>query len=134
MALSYRHYCSSSILAICIGAPENYTLASLLTMCRPWRGLENSTLLIERLQQDMDAGTTWNNDCMMLLSAKKLQITFFSTNSHENKWQLTLTLDGHSVCYNTTPKFLGVSYDRQRTLCCHAAHVGNSLRRQAGAL
>ena len=43
-ALSYHLYCFSSILTICIGAPENYTLASLLTMVRSAHRIANSTL------------------------------------------------------------------------------------------
>ena len=45
-----------------------------------------------------------------------------------------VTLDGQPVLYNATPKLHGVTYDRYLTFSCHATLVGNSLRRQTGAL
>ena len=85
------------------------------------------------LQQSLDAVTTWSKEWNILLSTQKSECSY-STNSHESKWQPTLTLDGQPVCYNATLKFLGVTYDRQLTFSCHAALVGNSLKRQTGAL
>ena len=70
----------------------------------------------------------------MLLSAQKSECSFFLTNSHESRWQQTLTVDSQPVCYNATKKFVGVTYDRQLTFSRHAALVGNSLTRQTGAL
>ena len=70
----------------------------------------------------------------MLLSVQKSECSFFSTNSHESKWQTTLTPDGQPVHNNATPKFLGVTYDRQLTFSCHAALVDNSLKQQTRAL
>ena len=67
----------------------------------------------------------------MLLSSKKSECSFFPTDSHESKWQPTLTLD---VRCNATPEFLGVTYVRQLTFYRYAALVGNRLKRQAGAL
>ena len=70
----------------------------------------------------------------MMRSVQKSTCSFFPTNLHESKWQPTLTLDGQPVLYNNTPQFLGVTYDRQLTFSRHAALVGNSQQRQAGAL
>ena len=84
-----------------------------------------------RLQQVLDVVTTWSKDWNIILSAKTSECRFFS---HESKCQPTLTLDGQPVCYIATPKFLGVTYDRQLTFSCHAALVDNSLKRQVGAL
>ena len=82
----------------------------------------------KRLQQGLDAVTTWRKDWKMLPSAQKSECRFFSTNSHESKWQPTITLDGQPIRYNATPKFCGVTYDRHLTLYHHVALVNNSLR------
>ena len=87
-----------------------------------------------RLQQGVQAVTTWSMDWKMSFSAQKLECSFFSTNSYESKWQPSLTQDGQPVRYNATPKFLGVTYHRQLTFSRHAALIGNSLKRQKGAL
>ena len=70
----------------------------------------------------------------MMLSAQMSECGFFSVNSHESKWQPTLTLDGQPLRYNATPKFHGATYARQLTFSRLAALVDNSLCRQAGAL
>ena len=82
----------------------------------------------KRLQQGLDAVTTWNKYWKMLLSAQTSECNFFSTNSHESKWQPTLTLDGQPVHNNATKKFLLVTYDRQLTLTQHTALVDNSIK------
>ena len=99
-----------------------------------WAQDSNLHIADKRLLQGLNTVTTWSKDRKMMLSTQKSECSFFSTNSHESKWQPTLTLDGQPVGYNATPKFHGVAYERQLTFSRHAALVGNSLKRQAGAL
>ena len=84
----------------------------------------------ERLQQGLDVVTACSKDWKMLLSAQKSECCFFSTNLHESKWQPALTIDGQSVLYNATPKFIGVTYVHQLTFSHHAALVSYSLKHQ----
>ena len=88
----------------------------------------------KRLQQGLDAVTTWINGWKMSLSDQTSECDFLSTNSHESKWLPTLTQDGQPVLYNFTPKLPMVTHDRQPTFSRHAALVGNSLKRQTRTL
>ena len=91
----------------------------------------NPTLQRIDNKRGLDVVTTWSTDWKMLLPAQKSECSFFSTDSHESRWQPTCTLDDQPVRYDATPIFFGVTYDRMVTLF---RHVGNSLKRQAGAL
>ena len=86
------------------------------------------------LQQGLEAVTTWSMDRKMLLSEQKSERSLLLTNSHKSRWQPTLTVHGQLLCYNSTPKFLEVTYDHRLTFSRHAAFVCNSLMRQTGAL
>ena len=50
-----------------------------------------------RLQQGLDAVTTWRKRWIILLSVQKSDCSFFSANSQDSMWQLTLTMDGQPV-------------------------------------
>ena len=115
------------------GAPQTYTLASADDMAT-WAQGSKLHMEEERLQQGLDTVSTWSKDWEVLPSAQRSECSFFSTNSHDTKWQPTLTLDGQPVRYNATQTFRGVTYDRRLTFSSHAALVGNSLEWQTGAL
>ena len=86
------------------------------------------------LQESLDELDRWSRKWKMELSTSKSECSFFTTNTHEAKWRPTLTLSGQPLRYNSNPKFLGVTYDRQLTFAPHAANIGRKLKRQAGAL
>ena len=71
--------------------------------------------------------TTTSKEWKMLLLGQWSECCFSSTNSHESKWQPTLTLDGQPVRYSATPRFLGVTCDHLLAFSRYAALVGNSL-------
>ena len=87
-----------------------------------------------QIQQNIDELNSWSRVWKMDISVQKSECSFFSTNSHEAKWRPNLHLDGQPLRYSATPKFLGITYDRQLTFATHAAIVGRKLKRQAGAL
>ena len=82
-----------------------------------------------KLQQGVDAVTTWSKDRRMLLSAQTSEFCIFLMNTHESMWQPTLSLDGKPARHNSALKFLGVTHDRLITSSCHVTLVDNSLKR-----
>ena len=59
----------------------------------------------------------------MVLNAKKSEITFFSTDSHEASWTPTITVEGTSLPFNSSPKLLGIQYDRILSFSRHTKNV-----------
>ena len=84
-----------------------------------WAQDSNHHIAERRLQQVLDAVTKWSKHWKMMLSVQMSECSFFSTNSHESKWQPTLTLHGQPVRDNATPKFPCATYDRQFTFTRH---------------
>ena len=87
-----------------------------------------------KLQKALDAVSAWSSQWKMEISAQKSESSFFSSNTHEADWKPTVQLNGHQIPYNATPKFLGVTFDRQPTFGTHAELVGGKTKRQVGAL
>ncbi len=53
----------------------------------------------------------------MVLNPDICEVTFFSTNCHEAKWQPTISAKNTRLLYNPQPKFLGVTLDRLLSIC-----------------
>jgi hypothetical protein len=49
------------------------------------------------------------------LNLKKYEVSFFSADAHEAKWQPVVEVEGTQLWFNPTPLFLGVELGRERT-------------------
>jgi ribonuclease HI len=85
------------------------------------------------VQQVMD----WSREKKLTLNLGKCEVSFFSPDSTESKWQPPVLVDGTPVKFNATPVFLGVMYDRTLSFRPQAERVAGRLargRRLLGAL
>ncbi len=73
----------------------------------------NKLVVEKELQRAVTAVADWSASKKMVLNADRLEMTFFSTNSHEANWQPTSNTRLH---HNLLLKFLGVTLDSQSLL------------------
>ena len=65
----------------------------------------------------------WSREHNLNLNLSKCEVSFFSTDTKEAKWQPTVEVDGFHLKFNATPVFLGVKYDRMLTFRPQALEV-----------
>ncbi len=51
----------------------------------------------------------WSTSKKMVFNADKCEVAFFSTDSNEANWQLTIIANNTRLHHNPRPKFLGVN-------------------------
>ena len=80
-----------------------------------------------RIQEALNVVAQWSTKWKLTISAGKCEASFFSTN--ESKWRPKLTIGEEEIPYSESPKFLGVTYDKQLTFTEHANNVAKSKSR-----
>ena len=64
------------------------------------------------VQCSLNVPETWSNLWRLSLNPKKCEPSFFFTVTHQATFQPLLNLLGIPLSFNTTPKFLGITFDR----------------------
>ena len=64
----------------------------------------------KKLQLALDEFSKWSMRWKMEIAAKKVDCSFFSTNTHETSWRPSLHFNGQQLECNPSPKFLGVTF------------------------
>ena len=68
----------------------------------------------ERLaQRVVDIVVNWSEDWKLKLNSSKSEVGFFSTYSHDAKWEPSITIGGSRIPYKKYPRMLGVHLDCQ---------------------
>ena len=79
----------------------------------------------------------WSLEWKLRLNASKSESAFFSTWTKEANWSPVIEILGKPIKFNPTPRFLGVTLDRQLTFSPHTENViesVNSKCKMLGAL
>ena len=71
------------------------------------------------VQSSLAVLETWSNLWRLPLNPKKCESSFFSTDPHQATFQPRLNLLGFPLLFNPTPKFLGVTFDRNLSFGAH---------------
>ena len=76
----------------------------------------------------------WSKDWKLSLSPGKCETSFFSTYTKEAKWQPKIQIDETILPFNPTPKFLGLTYDRQLTFKDHCQNIKSKIQNKTRAI
>jgi ribonuclease HI len=87
-----------------------------------------------RVEEAVQHVATWSHQWYLTLSLNKCECSFFSTNTHEANWTPRIIVDNHELPFNATPKFLGVTFDRQLTFTPHTSSTVKKMRQTAQVL
>ena len=68
----------------------------------------------------------WSLEWKLNLNASKSEASFFSTWSHESKWEPSLQIGGKDLPFNETPKLLGVYLDTTLSFGKHTKEVAKA--------
>ena len=66
-------------------------------------------------QSVVSSVVTWRQEWKLNLNAEKSEVCPFSTWSNDSSWKPTIFIGNQKVRVNTTPRFLGVIFDRSLT-------------------
>jgi hypothetical protein len=64
------------------------------------------------LQEGVREVYRWAQAKKLTLNLKKCEVSFFSADPHEGKWQPVVDVEGTQLRFNPTPLFLGVELGR----------------------
>ena len=65
----------------------------------------------------------WSKEMKLTLNVEKCEATFFSTDTHEASFVPTVIVQGHSLPFNASPRFLGVTFDRTLFFRAHIDRI-----------
>ena len=94
----------------------------------------NKELAAEALEEDVNVVWRWSQEKKLRLNISKCEVSFFSSDSHESKWQPSIRVEGSTLPFNPTPVFLGVIYDRMLTFKPQVEKVCRSMTKGARLL
>ena len=69
----------------------------------------------------------WSKVWKLNLNADKSEVYPFSTWSNDSSWNATIFINTQKVCFNTTPRLLGVTLERSLTFNAHLKKLSASL-------
>ena len=87
-----------------------------------------------RMQPEVDKVAEWSGKNFLKLNATKCEVSFFTMDSAEARWQPTVSIGECRLRCNPTPTFLGVTYDRQLTFGQHVQNLCQRISKRNGLL
>ena len=79
------------------------------------------------VQRSVDLVVRWAKQWKLQLNAGKSEASFFSTSSHEAKWEPNIQMDGSKIRNEKTPRLLGVRLDRNLYFSPHVDQMTNRM-------
>ena len=78
----------------------------------------------------MEVVAKWARKWKLKLNATKSEVSFFTTSSREAQWIPNILVEGETIKYEKTPRFLGVKLDRDLFFGPHAEEVASKMARK----
>jgi ribonuclease HI len=94
----------------------------------------DKTEAASRVQEGVQQVWGWSAERKLNLNLSKCEVSFFSTDTHESKWQPEVMVGGTPLVFNPNPVFLGVTYDRTLSFRPHATKVAAKVVRGSRVL
>ena len=95
-----------------------------------WASHSVKTVAASKVEEGVAAVFRWSQEKKLMLNLGKCEVTFFSTDTHEAKWQPSVSVGGTSLKFSPTPVFLGVMYDRTLSFRPQAERIAASLSKK----
>ncbi len=86
------------------------------------------------MQEAVTRVEEWSSYHKMTLNAEKCEVTCFTSNLHEARWQQTIYLEGQPIRLIPLPKLLGVTLDRAFSFGLHVANIATKSASRRHAL
>ena len=77
---------------------------------------------------------SWSAENKMIIATEKCEVSLFTTHSKEAKMKLNVFLLGKMLNTNSTPKFLGITFDRLLNFGQHCNNIRQKLRQRVRSL
>ena len=77
----------------------------------------------EKAQKTVNIVSEWSKEWRLTLNSSKSESSLFTTNRKEAKESVAIFIDKKKICFNKTPKFLGVYLDRELTFVKHISEI-----------
>ena len=103
--------------------PENTDIALFADDASVWAADEDLNQANRKVQLALEKVEAWSRSKKMDLNVQKSEATFFSPATNEAKWRPTLSVNGLTVPFNPSPKFLGIHLDRSLSFQEHVKYV-----------
>ena len=88
----------------------------------------------QQISGEVEKVVQWSKASRLTLNASKCEVTFFSLDSAEARWQPSVPIEERLLSYNPSPTFLGVKYDRQLTFGDHVQELCRKVNRRSNLL
>ena len=99
-----------------------------------WASHRDKAVAASKVEEAVDVVWRWSQEKKLMLNLGKCEVSFFSTDTHEAKWQPHVNVGGASLKFSPTPVFLGVMYDRTLSFRPQAERTAASLSKKARLL
>jgi ribonuclease HI len=87
-----------------------------------------------KVQAAVERVAEWSKEARLCLSISKCEVGFFSAGSHDAGYRPVVSVNGGDMMFTTTPKFLGVTFDRTLSFQRHVANVCGKVERRCRLL
>ena len=95
-----------------------------------WASHADKAVAASKVEEGVQAVFRWSQEKKLTLNLGKCETTFFSSDTHEAKWQPRVVAEGTALQFNPTPVFLGVMYDRTLSFRPQAERTAASLAKK----
>ena len=82
----------------------------------------------EEAQETVNTVVKWSKEWRLTLNATKSEAALFTTNRKEAHETVAISIDGKQIPFNKTPRFLGVTLDRELTFVPHIKDVATKAK------
>ena len=103
--------------------PGNTDIALFADDASVWAADEDLNQANRKVQLALDKVEAWSKSKKMDLNVQKSEATFFSPATKEAKWRPSLFINGQTVPFNPSPKFLGIHLDLSLSFQEHVKYV-----------
>ena len=93
-----------------------------------WASDPNITNAEEMVQNGLNEIVNWTNKWKMVINVGKCETTIFTKHKKELTYKPNLSMNGEQIPYNKTPKFLGITFDRELTFKSHMENIAKKCK------
>ena len=99
-----------------------------------WASHRDKAVAAAKVEEAVGVVFRWSQEKKLMLNLGKCEVSFFSTDTHEAKWQPCVKVGATSLKFTPNPVFLGVMYDRTLSFRPQAERTAASLSKKTRLL
>ena len=99
-----------------------------------WSSHQNIDVARSILQKGLDKLVKWTDTWKMQVNCTKCEVTFFTNAPNEAKYSPTMRFAGQVLPINSSPRFLGITFDRTLSFKEHTKKLKTKLQKRNSIL